>query len=149
MLLSDEGAGVQAVAELLRRYIFSSAVEVVDGGTMGYELLPYLEGKSHLIIIDAVQSERAPGTTMRIVLDDPPSFFRKKLSPHQIGLADIFALASMTGELPGYIVLLAIVPENLNAGIELSPAVLKNLDRLVEMVEEELAAIGCPFQKVC
>ena len=43
ILLSDEGVGVKAVEELQNRYDCSDAVEIVDGGTMGLELLPYFE----------------------------------------------------------------------------------------------------------
>ena len=140
ILLSDEGAGVKAVEELQNRYDCSDAVEIVDGGTIGFELLPYFENRSHILIIDAVKTGNKPGTIVRI--DDPPAFFQKKVSPHQIGLADVMGMAVITDNMPQNIALFGIEPKELSTGLELSPEVAGNLSQLVDMVVDELKAIG-------
>ncbi|MEJ2656985.1 MAG: hydrogenase maturation protease, partial [Desulfobacterales bacterium] len=71
ILLSDEGAGVRAVEELKNRYNFPDTVEIVDGGTVGFELLPYFENRSHILILDAIKTGNKPGTIVRI--EDPPA----------------------------------------------------------------------------
>lgn len=144
ILLSDEGAGIQAVEELQRRYDCSDTVEFIDGGTMGLDLLPYFEGRSHIFIIDAVKAGNAPGTIIRI--DDPPAYFRTKTSPHQIGLADVLGIAAMTGDLPQNITLFGIEPKQLTTGLDLSDEVARNLGRLVDMVAAELKDIGVDVQ---
>ena len=144
ILLSDEGAGVQAVQELQRRFDCSDTVEFIDGGTMGLDLLPYFEGRSHILIIDAVKTGHAPGTVIRI--DDPPAYFRSKTSPHQIGLADIMGIAAITGDLPRNITLFGIEPKQLSTGLDLSDVVAKNLERLVDMVVAELKNFGVDVQ---
>jgi len=140
ILLSDEGAGIKVVETLQARYDFSDSVELIDGGTMGMELLPYFEERSHLLIIDAVKNGRKPGTIVRI--DDLPAFFQQKTSPHQIGLVDVMAAAALTDDLPQNITLFGIEPKELSTGLELSTEVSRNLDRLVDMVVAELKTIG-------
>jgi hydrogenase maturation protease len=140
ILLSDEGVGVKAVEELQSRYDCSDAVEIVDGGTVGFELLPYFENRSHILIIDAVKTGNKPGTIVRI--DDPPAFFQKKVSPHQIGLADVMGIAVITDNMPQHIALFGIEPKELSTGLELSPEVAGNVSQLVDMVVDELKAIG-------
>jgi hydrogenase maturation protease len=144
ILLSDEGAGVQAVQELQRRYDCPDTVECIDGGTTGLDLLPYFEGRSHILIVDAVKTGNAPGTIIRI--DDPPAYFRSKTSPHQIGLADVLGIAAMTGDLPLNITLFGIEPKKLTTGLDLSREVASNLGRLVNMVAAELKNIGVDVQ---
>ena len=144
LLLSDEGAGVKAVEELQNRYDCSDAVEIVDGGTVGFELLPYFENRSHILIIDAVKTGNKPGTIVRI--DDPPAFFQKKVSPHQIGLADVMGIAVITDNMPQNIALFGIEPKELSTGLELSQEVAGNLSQLVDMVVDELKAIGIKVQ---
>jgi hydrogenase maturation protease len=144
ILLSDEGAGVQAVQELQRRYDCPDTVEFIDGGTMGLDLLPYLEGRSHVFIIDAVKTGSAPGTVIRI--DDPPAYFRSKTSPHQIGLADVLGIAAITGDLPRNITLFGIEPKQLTTGLDLSGEIASNLGRLIDMVAAELKEIGVDVQ---
>ena len=140
ILLSDEGVGVRAVEELQRRYDCSEAVEIVDGGTVGFELLPYFDERSHILIVDAVKADNKPGTIVRI--DDPPAYFRARTSPHQIGLADVMGLAVITDNLPDNIALFGIEPKQLSTGLTLSNEVAQNLSRLVDMVVAELEAIG-------
>lgn len=144
ILLSDEGAGIKAIKELQRRYDCSDAVEFIDGGTMGLELLPYFEGRSHVLIIDAVKTGSAPGTIIRI--EDPPAYFSSKTSPHQIGLADVLGIAAITGDLPRNITLFGIEPKQLSTGLDLSAEVSRNLNRLVDTVAAELKAIGVDVQ---
>ena len=144
LLLSDEGVGVKAVEELENRYDCSDAVEIVDGGTSGSELLPYFDDRSHILIIDAVKTGNQPGTIVRI--ENPPAFFQKKISPHQIGLADVLGLAAITDNLPRNITLFGIEPKELSTGLDLSTEVARNLSRLVDMVVEELKSIGVKVQ---
>ncbi len=140
ILLSDEGAGIKAVEELNRRYDVSEAVEVIDGGTMGLELLPYFEGRSHVLIIDAVKSGKQPGTIVRI--DDPPAYFSSKTSPHQIGLSDVMGVAAIMDNLPEHIVLFGIEPKRLSTSLDLSSDIARNIHRLVDRVVAELEVIG-------
>ena len=144
LLLSDEGAGVKAVEELQNRYDCSDAVEIVDRGTSGSELLSYFDDRSHILIIDAVKTGNQPGTIVRI--ENPPAFFQKKISPHQIGLADVLGLAAITDNLPQNITLFGIEPKQLSTGLDLSTEVTSNLSRLVDMVVAELKSIGVKVQ---
>jgi hydrogenase maturation protease len=144
MLLSDEGVGIKALEELQRRYDCSSAVQIIDGGTIGLELLPYFEGRSHILILDAVKTGQKPGTIVRI--EDPPAYFRNRTSPHQIGLADVMGVAAITDILPRDITLFGIEPKQISTGLDLSTEVAQNVSRLVDMVAAELEAIGIEVQ---
>ena len=148
ILLSDEGAGIKAVEELQKRYSLPPEVDVIDGGTMGLDLLPYLDNRSHLFIIDAVKSGNPPGTPTRIALYDPPAYFRTKISPHQLGLSELLAVASMTDSLPDEIVLFGIEPESLDTSLQMSESVEKNIETLVDMIANELDQIGVPVEGV-
>ncbi len=144
ILLSDEGAGIRAVEELKRQYDFSESVEIIDGGTMGLELLPYFENRSHILIVDAVKTGRKPGTVVRI--EDPPAVFQQKSSPHLIGLADVLGAASIIGNLPEQITLFGLEPKQLSTGLSFSLEVEQNINRLVDMVVDELVSIGIKVQ---
>jgi len=63
VLLSDDGAGVQLV-ERLRSELGSQAAEFVDGGTLSFSLLTYVEATDSMLVIDAadLNSTPAPST---------------------------------------------------------------------------------------
>ena len=142
VLLSDEGAGVRAVEELQRRYTFPAQVELIDGGTMGLDLLGYLDDTTHLFIVDAILSPQPPGAVVIEKLPDPPAYFRQKISPHQIGLSELLAVASMQDCLPPSITLFGIVPLDLSTGMEMSPVVTAAVEQVVLAVVQELVLMG-------
>jgi len=142
VLLSDEGAGVRAVEQLQRQYVFPSNVELIDGGTMGLDLLGYLDDTSHLFIIDAIVSSKPLGSVVIEKLLDPPAYFRQKISPHQIGLSELLAVAAMQDCLPPSITLFGIVPLDLSTGMEMSPEVNAAVAQVVLFVVKELDLMG-------
>lgn len=148
VLLADEGVGPKVVEKLTDTYHVPANVEFVDGGTMGFDLLPYFDDRSHLLVIDAINTGKEPGHTVRIELDDPASFFRTMVSPHQLGLGEVLGVASMSDNLPSSIVVIGIEPASLATSIELSPVVEKKVPELVDMVMNELNSIGIALDPV-
>jgi hydrogenase maturation protease len=148
ILLGDEGVGVRVVERLLEQYEFPEGVRVMDGGTLGLDLLPYLEEASRLLVIDAVQARKAPGTLVRMAGDEIPVFLDvSKVSPHQEGLQDLLAVAVLKGYLPDEVVFWGAQIEALGVGLELSSAVAAQVDALVEKVLAELARWGVDAQR--
>jgi hydrogenase maturation protease len=142
VLLSDEGIGVRIVEELERRYRFPEEVEILDGGTSGIELLRFLDGKDHLIIVDAVSADHPPGTVMRIEGEDVPATFETRITPHQLGLSDLLATAKLTDQMPAHLVLFGVEPKSLETGLGFSPEVEGAVEKVVIHVAEELRRLG-------
>lgn len=140
LVMTDDGIGVRVVQELARRYQFTADVKVLDGGTLGLDLLPHLEGVGRLLIIDAVMTSDPPGTIVRLEGDRIPAVFATKLSPHQMGLQDLLAVAELMGHAPAEMVLLGVQPADLELGDALSPAVAECLEPLIGRCLAELAA---------
>jgi hydrogenase maturation protease len=144
LVMSDDGIGVRVVQQLAERYRFPAGVTVLDGGTLGLDLLPRLEGVARLLVVDAVETGRAPGTLVRLAGDDVPIVLETKLSPHQMGLKDLLAVAMLQGFAPQEMVLWGVQPERIEMSMELSPVVAAQLETLVEKVLAELTGWGVP-----
>ncbi|MBI5634284.1 MAG: HyaD/HybD family hydrogenase maturation endopeptidase [Nitrospirae bacterium] len=143
ILMMDEGIGIRAVEELEKRYRFPENVEILDGGTSGIELLSYISGKDYLIIIDAIKSGNPPGTVLRVEGEDVPAQFLTRISPHQLGISDLLAAATLTDEIPKKLVLFGIEPKEIVMVIGLSDEVRASMGHLVEVVVDELKRLGC------
>ncbi len=142
LLLSDEGLGLHVVQRLQERYALPAEVQVLDGGTLGMDLLYYLEGCQTLLIVDVVETGRPSGSLIRLEGEAVPSFLSIKVSPHQVGIPDMLFAARLKGIDPPDIVLWGVQPESFEIGLELSSAVEAQVDVLVEKIREELAARG-------
>ena len=139
LLMTDDGIGVRVVQELVRRYRFPADVAVLDGGTLGLDLLPHLEGVERLLIIDAVMTGDPPGTVVRMTEDQIPAVFATKLSPHQMGLQDLLAVAELLGHRPANMVLLGVQPAEIELGDYLTPSVAVTLEPIIAGCLAELA----------
>jgi len=138
ILLQDEGLGVRALEQLVTQHRLPADIQALDGGTLGLDLLPYLEQATDLLILDAVQTGQPPGALVRLEGDAIPSALSLKLSVHQVGLQELLALGNLQGTLPRRIVLWGMEPASLEWGLDLSPAVAARLDDLVGAVAQEL-----------
>ena len=142
LLLSDEGVGVRALEAIGKRFEMPEGVELLDGGTSGMELLGYIQGRDVLIILDAITCDEPPGTIIRIEGDQVPALFRRKISPHQLGLSDLLAAARLTDSLPEKVVLFGVEPLELDTGVKLSDTVAGILEELTNQVALELETLG-------
>jgi hydrogenase maturation protease len=145
VLLQDDGVGAAAVAWLLERYAPPDAVRVLDGGTLGLALLPYLETADAVILVDAIKADALPGSLVRMEGEDVGPAVATRLSPHQVGVADLLDGARWLGRYPDSLVLLGLVPQSMDLAVGLSPRVHAALPELVERVVGEARALGFVF----
>jgi len=144
LLMADEGVGIQVIERLQESVNLPETVQVLDGGTLGMDLLYYLEGTRHVLIVDAVETGCAPGTVIRLENDDVPAHLSAKMSPHQVGIPDMLFAAKLRDLYPEKIVLLGVQPESLEPSLDLSPTVFALVDSLVQQIIIELANWGVP-----
>ncbi|HEU4731633.1 MAG TPA: HyaD/HybD family hydrogenase maturation endopeptidase [Kofleriaceae bacterium] len=142
VLCGDDGAGVAAVHRLRQRYAIPERVRVVDGGTLGLDLLALIAASDRVILVDAVRADGPPGTQVRITGDDVAPTVYERLSVHQIGVADVLAGAALCERYPAEVVILGIVPATTDLLLGCTPPVAAGLDELVERIVAELARLG-------
>lgn len=142
LLLSDEGVGVRAIEALERRFIFPDNVVLQDGGTSGMELLEVMAGRDLIIVVDAVRSDNEPGSLFMLENEEVPAFFSQRLSPHQLGLADVLMALRLTDEFPKHLLLLGIEPASLAPGMTLSPVVEQAMETALDQVIRLLSQSG-------
>jgi hydrogenase maturation protease len=139
ILLKDEGIGVH-VANKLKELSLPPEVEVMDGGTMGIDLLFYIEDRKKVIVIDTVKAGEPPGTMYRFT-DKDLSFKKNFLrTAHGIDFADVVRTAANLGTKPEEVVFIGIEPEDMNEGLELSSLIAERVPVLIDLVMKELPA---------
>jgi hydrogenase maturation protease len=142
LLMQDDAVGVHVVQRLQQQFLFPPQVRVLDGGTLGLDLLPYIEEAEQVLIIDALEMRAAPGSMHRLVGEEVPRAFAGKLSVPQRGLQDLLAVAELQGTLPAEVVVLGVQAVSIDMGLELTPAVAAALDGLIDAVLAQLQCWG-------
>jgi hydrogenase maturation protease len=144
ILLEDEGLGIRALEVLQQEFDLPPEVELLDGGTTGMGLLDDIGGRRHVLVLDAVQTGEPAGTLVVMRGEEVPVYFGVRVTPHQLGLADVLATLALSDEQPGSVTVLGLVPESLELTLDLSASIRGRLPALVAAAVEELGRLGYP-----
>ena len=143
---SDDGVGIVALRCLEKDPRVPSAVDLLEGGTKGLELISYISGISHLLVLDAVHVGAVPGTIVCIRGTELGSLPGNG-NVHDLALADILNALRLLGQEPGEIVLLGVQPGTTELGTSLSKRVESSLPGFVEAAIAQLS-LWIPYQEV-
>lgn len=134
VLWADEGFGIRAVETLHAHYSFPEDVRIIDGGTQGIFLVPWVTSARRLLILDAVDFGLEPAELKVIHGADVPRFMgAKKMSMHQTGFQEVLAMADLSGALPEQLALVGVQPELLDDfGGSLTAGVKAQIDAAID-----------------
>jgi len=145
-LMGDDGVGGRVV-EALRAGAADGSLdlppgaELVDGGTLGIDLLPWLADARAAVFVDAAFVGGAPGS-IAVWRDDPPAGATDARDDRDAtGLDDLLAAARLAGALPGAVSVVGIQPAALAARDGLSVAVEAALPAAVEVTLTEVRRV--------
>lgn len=141
-LNKDEGLGVHALHLLEAELGQPEGVELLDGGVLGLNLLMLVEDCRYLLVLDAVNAGKQPGTLIELRKEQIPLFAGVRMSEHQITFQEVLGLASIREHLPEYLHLIGIQPDDLSIGVGVSPTVAVALPAVCERAAAVLKEWG-------
>jgi len=143
VLMGDDAVGPYVIQVLEAGYSFPETVRVLELGTPGLDLVPYLCGVDAVIVVDTLVSDASPGTVRLYrrdeLLEHAP---QPRLSPHDPSLKEALLTAEFSGEAPGEFLLVGVVPQGTAVGTGLSEAARVALEPAVAAVVSELQRLG-------
>ena len=133
--MCDDGVGVHVVRALEKRSV-PEDVHCIDGGTTSFEALDAAGDCDHVIVVDAVQTGRSPGTICAMGLEEWRAV--RGISLHDVCLLDAISIAGALEGRTFSVRIVGIEPEEISPGLELSPTVKERFEDLVDYVLEEV-----------
>ena len=146
ILLTDEGLGVHVVKELKENYNFTPEISLIDGGTMGMELLTYMRGMKRILLIDAINGGEAPGTVYEFPHRELEQYFTEHISVHEVGMQDILRIRAIQENPLEDAIVIGVEPESLEIGFAPSAAVQQALPEVKARVLSVLRGWGIQIE---
>jgi hydrogenase maturation protease len=145
VLMGDDALGPYVIAGLLARYDFAPGVTVLDLGTPGLDLTPFVAGQNALVIVDTVKSSGRAGQVRLYRRDELLAHApAPRLSPHDPGVKETLLLLEVSGQAPREVLLVGVVPGAVETGVGLSAAVRSATGEVERAVLAELDRLGTP-----
>lgn len=132
VLMGDEGAGVHLIHSLAKEKLPEN-IDILDGGTGSFNLMPLLAGYKKVVFVDATMDEDEPGT-IRVRYPKFAADFPTALSAHDVGLKDMLNALEFNGELPEIALVTIRIPAIIPMTTEISEVIQKQMDALKETV---------------
>ena len=149
VLMGDDALGPWVIHHLESAYDFPPEVALVDVGTPGLDLVPYVAGPSGIVLVDTVSAKDAAAGSVRLYDREALLRFAPKprLSPHDPGVTEALLAVEMAGEAPAFVTLVGVVPGRVATGVGLTPAVQDAVARAAEAVVATLLARGIEVRR--
>jgi hydrogenase maturation protease len=137
LMRADDAVGMLAVQAMRADPRLPAPTLLIDGGTLGLDLLHPLDGVTHLLALDAIEAGEAPGTVLRYAGDAIAEMPVTK-SVHLLGFSDLIGAMRLIGTAPREIVVLGVQPAVIGWGTELTPVVATALPELLKAAFAQL-----------
>ena len=142
ILFKDEGVGIYAAKYLEENYDFSPAVDVVDGGTLGFKLMTYYQSYDKVVILDTVSIEDTPGSVYNLPADELMGLGSYRQTAHEVEVVEMLEICSML-ESMAEVNVIGMVPSDIECvDISLTPAAEAAVPAMVAEALRELSRAG-------
>lgn len=145
VLMGDDGLGPAVINAFDAEYTVGPDVQVIDLGTPGLDLLPWLADVDRVILVDTVKSDLPPGT---LRLYDKADLLRHvpiaRIGPHDPGVKEALLALEFAGRAPRDVVVIGVVPQSTEVTLALTPAVAAAVPAAVAAITTTLATFGAP-----
>jgi hydrogenase maturation protease len=148
VLMGDDGFGPYVAALLDGWYDWPGDVQVVEIGTQGLDLTPYVRGAEALVVASSVHRGGAPGTLHRLSRDEvldrglPDRERSLRNSPYEPGIRNLVLTLEFTGGAPRELFVVGAQPEGVELTGGLSDACRAALPAAVDAVLGVLSGLG-------
>ena len=139
----DEGIGLYAGKYLKENFTYEPALDIVDGGTLGFRLMPLLQEYEYVIIANTSSDDsKAIGTIDVMSGDELIANQGIKKTANEVEITEMLQICSMASHC-AQSTMISIVPEDIiSVCVDVTPALRTGWDRYIEVIIEELAKCG-------
>jgi len=139
----DEGIGLYAGKFLKENFNFEPEIEIIDGGTLGFKLMPLLQEFDEVIIVNTASDDtKKTGTITVKSTDEFLDGDLVKKTANEVEIAEMLQICSMSEAMAETIVI-SIVPQDIiSVEVALSKALQEHWEAYIDTILKTLKNAG-------
>ncbi len=143
VFFKDEGIGLYAGKFLKENFDFEPAVEIIDGGTLGFKLMHLLQEFDEVVIVNTASDDTKKTGTITVKSSD--EFLDGDLikkTANEVEIAEMLQICSMSESMAETTVI-SIVPEDIiSVEVALSEALQEHWESYISVILQMLKNMG-------
>ena len=147
IIMQDEGFGVRCAEYLQKITDYPDFVQIIDGGTLGMDLMPYIAGTKKLLLIDAMNIDAPVGSFYSFTGDELNAYFKDKISVHDLGVNDMLAVLKLTDNPIEEVVVIGVKPEVVSMGLDMTEKIAEKVPEVAQKAKELVDKWVAEYQK--
>ena len=136
IIMQDEGFGVRCAEYLQKITDYPDFVQIIDGGTLGMDLMPYIADSKKLLFIDAINIDAPVGSFHCFSGDELNAYFKDKISVHDLGVNDMLAVFKITDNPIEEVVVMGVKPDVVSLGLDMTEAISEKIPQVAQKAKE-------------
>ena len=144
ILFKDEGLGVYATQYLQQNYDFTPDIDLIDGGTLGMNMIQTYQSYQRIIILDtiSVDDDACAGTLYNLNAEVLQGLGNSRKTAHEIEVLQTLELGALAGDM-AEIQIIAMVPEQIDEVVmDLTEEVRQAMPLFIQTILDELSKWG-------
>ncbi|WP_297440370.1 hydrogenase maturation protease [Sulfurimonas sp.] len=144
----DEGLGLYGAKYIKENYDFSPTIEIVDGGTLGFKLMPLLQEFDEVIIINTASDETLDIGTISIKTTDEfldGSLIKK--TANEVEIAEMLQICSLTEAMAETTVISMVPKDIISVEVALSSEIEALWMEYIGVTLDKLKSLGIKVTK--
>jgi len=142
ILFKDEGIGCYAGKFLEENYDFSPAIDIIDGGTLGFRLMTYYQSYDKVLILDTVSIDDAPGSVYNLPADALMGLGSYRQTAHEVEVVEMLEICSLLDRM-AEVSVVGMIPEDIQSvEIALTDTIRQAFPVLIAEAVKELERAG-------
>ena len=151
-LLGDDAVGLRVLGALEHRAIRDRTLlppdtRLVDGGTLGLDLVATIDGARAVLLLDAVDVGAAPGEVVHLTGDEIRAAGDRRPGGRAGGVGELLAMARLMGWFSGPAALVGVQVDRLAFSTRLTPAVEAAVPVAVEAARRTLLELDSDVRR--
>ncbi|MBU0720276.1 hydrogenase maturation protease [bacterium] len=147
ILFCDDGIGVIAAEYLKKNYSYAPELEILDGGTLGLNLIEYFLHYDNVFILDTLSMDEEAGNIYKIPSHELLGRGGYKSTAHEVEVVQMLEAAQLY-DTKAQVSVFGIVAEDISrVQIGLSETLNTRFELFIQAVIEEVVELGIEVSK--
>lgn len=138
ILFTDEGVGIYASKYIARNYNYPENLHLIDGGTLGFQLMSYYQEYDKVIILDTVSIEDEPGSIYNLPAKELMGLGSYRQTAHEVEVVEMLEICSMLDHM-AEVNIIGIIPQNIKkVSIDLTDILKQKFENYIDAIIKEI-----------